>query len=193
MAWGIQCGKGWFKPIKKLSLRLEKMNRELAKKYKVEIHASQVKEKWGMLVFDFYLTRYTSWWKRCLRYGFYKAAGWIYKVKERLFSFSPRIRSILTKVIMWCDDMTMNLSFQQDPDFYDKLDTKVDNMIDSTIDECLDYCEICGKRIGTRESPRCETKGWISYICMDCANKQKKNYSVKIDEDVKLALLNKED
>ena len=43
-------------------------------------------------------------------------------------------------------------------------------------DECYNVCEDCGRQIGTTCSPQCETTGWITYLCEDCAKKQNKNY-----------------
>ena len=42
--------------------------------------------------------------------------------------------------------------------------------------ECFNTCERCGRRIGSSYSPRCETVGWTTYICTDCADKTKENY-----------------
>ena len=42
--------------------------------------------------------------------------------------------------------------------------------------ECFNVCECCGRRIGSSYSPRCETAGWTTYICTDCADKTKQNY-----------------
>ena len=43
-------------------------------------------------------------------------------------------------------------------------------------DECYKTCEECGNQIGTEWSPRCETTGWITYICDRCASKTKGFY-----------------
>lgn len=53
MAFGCECGDGWFKPMKKLVEKIAVIN-ELAKKYDVKFVADQVKEKWG------YFTLYYS-------------------------------------------------------------------------------------------------------------------------------------
>ena len=37
--------------------------------------------------------------------------------------------------------------------------------------ECSNYCETCGRRIGTKYSPTCTTRGWIKQICKECADK----------------------
>ena len=38
-------------------------------------------------------------------------------------------------------------------------------------DECYKTCEDCGHQIGTDWSPRCQTTGWITYLCDVCAAK----------------------
>lgn len=35
--------------------------------------------------------------------------------------------------------------------------------------ECFNVCEMCGSQIGTDWSPRCETTGYIRYLCDSCA------------------------
>lgn len=42
--------------------------------------------------------------------------------------------------------------------------------------ECESICEFCGRTIGTDWSPKCQTVGWIKYICQDCAEKKEINY-----------------
>lgn len=48
MAFGLECGDGWFGPLKKMAMRFHLLN-ETSKKYGLEIFASQIKEKWGEL------------------------------------------------------------------------------------------------------------------------------------------------
>ena len=42
--------------------------------------------------------------------------------------------------------------------------------------ECYNICEECGRHIGNNYSPRCETVGWIKYVCEGCADKMKIHY-----------------
>lgn len=42
--------------------------------------------------------------------------------------------------------------------------------------ECYNRCEDCGMTIGEDWSPRCQTHGWISYICKKCAQKSESDY-----------------
>lgn len=44
--------------------------------------------------------------------------------------------------------------------------------------DCFNVCEQCGITIGTDYSPRCQTKGWTTYLCDECAAKSKYEYYV---------------
>lgn len=59
---------------------------------------------------------------------------------------------------------------------YEFLERKASKIIRRLEDECMDICEFCGRHIGTKYSPRCQTTGWIKYICDDCAEKSERNY-----------------
>ena len=37
--------------------------------------------------------------------------------------------------------------------------------------DCFNVCELCGETIGTPEHPRCETLGWVKYVCRNCVLK----------------------
>ena len=52
------------------------------------------------------------------------------------------------------------------------LDGAASKIIDNAEAECYKTCECCGREIGTDWSPRCETAGWITYICDECAAKK---------------------
>lgn len=52
------------------------------------------------------------------------------------------------------------------------LDAEAEQIIDETIEKCHRICEDCGCWIGDDQlSPRCQTTGWVSYICDRCAEK----------------------
>lgn len=51
------------------------------------------------------------------------------------------------------------------------LDSEADKRVRQAEKDCYDICEDCGCQIGTNWSPRCETTGWIKYICHHCAEK----------------------
>lgn len=49
------------------------------------------------------------------------------------------------------------------------LDDFVERSVRNAEDECYSTCEECGRTIGTDYSPRCQTTGWIAYLCEKCA------------------------
>ena len=54
---------------------------------------------------------------------------------------------------------------------------RADEIIRRAEDECYDTCEDCGANIGKHGyNKRCETSGWIRYICDDCAEKIEGTY-----------------
>lgn len=56
------------------------------------------------------------------------------------------------------------------------LDSMAYKYIEEAENECYNTCEECGTQIGTKYSPRCETTGWIKYICDKCAKKHGNYY-----------------
>jgi len=43
-------------------------------------------------------------------------------------------------------------------------------------EKCMHICEHCGRHIGDEWSPLCQTLGWISYLCEECADKEERAY-----------------
>lgn len=56
------------------------------------------------------------------------------------------------------------------------LEDFIKKAIRETEDACHSTCEECGSSIGTDYLPRCETLGWITYICERCAKKRGVKY-----------------
>ena len=56
------------------------------------------------------------------------------------------------------------------------LESEAEKRVKQAEDDCYNTCEKCGHQIGTDWSPRCETLGWITYICDDCAEEGKTMY-----------------
>ena len=51
------------------------------------------------------------------------------------------------------------------------MESEAEARVKKAEDDCYNTCETCGSQIGTDWSPRCETTGWIRYICDRCADK----------------------
>ena len=56
------------------------------------------------------------------------------------------------------------------------LESEAEKRVRQAEADCYNTCEKCGNHIGTDWSPRCETIGWITYICDSCAEKGKFMY-----------------
>ena len=60
---------------------------------------------------------------------------------------------------------------------YKKL-INADSYFNDAVEECYHLCEFCGKEIGTKDSPRCATTGWLNYVCKDCADNNGFDYAM---------------
>lgn len=49
------------------------------------------------------------------------------------------------------------------------VDDLVYKLVRQAEEECYNLCQDCGSPIGQKGSPRCETDGWIAYVCEECA------------------------
>ena len=90
-----------------------------------------------------------------------------HKVLYKLYHLMYKISSILT----WYKNPTREQEIVSNV-----LNLTAEKLIRIVEDECYNTCEECGRQIGTTYSPRCETTGWITYLCEDCAKKRNKNY-----------------
>ena len=52
----------------------------------------------------------------------------------------------------------------------------LDSCVAETERKCHNTCEYCGSQIGDKYYGRCRTRGWIQYICEDCAEKHNLEY-----------------
>ena len=52
----------------------------------------------------------------------------------------------------------------------------MEKCVSETEKTCHDTCEYCGVQIGDSYCGRCETRGWIQYICEDCAKSRNLEY-----------------
>lgn len=180
MCWGIECGEGWYFPLADLSDILEGINQTFGKQYHFAIKAEQVKEKYGTLRFYYQIVPVYPLWRRILAAPWNWLAGTsIRAIRPVGFDEAKRI-SWAPKFTYWLyrgffaissfflgggKDTTTILSF---------VDRIVSYLINETEKKCFDTCEDCGMSIGENWSPRCETTGWITYICEKCA-KEKRN------------------
>ena len=177
MCWGIEAGEGWYAHLRDLCDILETLNLTICKKFGIVIRAEQVKEKYGTLRFYYFITFIPSIWRRILAAPF-DFLEWCFSTKfksetvENRLVWHPRWRhavcSFFTSVSTAircgrrgkCETVTGAVQYM------------VDNLIENAESECYNTCEDCGRQIGTEWSPRCETHGWINYLCRECATKR---------------------
>ena len=93
--------------------------------------------------------------KHRILYAIYTRRYWIKSFFTRLFNWEPSYSQQC--IGEWMDDFAAK-------------------SIAKTEKECEDLCEHCGKHIGSKYSPRCTTRGWIAYLCKDCADKHGGQY-----------------
>lgn len=190
-----ECGDGWIHPLTKLSYRLEYMNRTEGRRFGLRIHADQVKEKFGTLRFYYSVLVVYPWWTKILSFPFdfisglieknvdfkYRYEGWTKIPTRNLFLHS--LKTALLKAGRFLD-LSFLFDASRGKDFdvaMENFNVVADDLVDSAERECFGTCEVCGTRIGGEHEgfePRCETKGWIRYVCRRCAEKNGWSYEV---------------
>ena len=192
--FGFECMDGWFKPIDELSAQLEALN-IANKKYGIVIEAVQVKEKFGTLHFYFGVTlAKPSLWRRILSLPV-RALAWLFRtdfvpvrinerVDEKGFRtwdtvWHPRwryaIHEALTAAQNWIEYASVN--WREKEVVMANANIVADRLVHEAEEACYNVCEECGHQIGTEWSPRCETQGWINYLCDKCAENRPDTYS----------------
>lgn len=54
---------------------------------------------------------------------------------------------------------------------YKNVRFRTEELVRKAEQECYNVCEECGRSIGDEHSPRCETDGYLRYICEKCAKR----------------------
>lgn len=178
-----ECDYGWTEPLSNLSYSLETLNVTLGKQYGYKIVADQVKEKFGTLRFYFTVLKTYPWWTRIFSGPIHFAVDRIRRntnFRMRLVDRKcvPTRMSFLWKLlpVLYRIGNRLDLSFLV-PDtktstvIMNFMDKSADRLIAAAEKECYNRCEVCGDFIGTSWTARCETKGWIRYVCERCAKK----------------------
>lgn len=176
-----ECGVGWTVPLSRLSYSLESLNLTLGRRCGRRIVADQVKEKFGTLRFYFSIVRRYPWYTKIFSAPFTWASGFIrrhvnFKFRLEGWKRIPTRMFFLYSVSGGLDRIGdfLDLSFlipetRAESVFSEYMDVTADRLVSEAESECFNYCEVCGERIGNRWHARCETKGWIRYVCEKCA------------------------
>lgn len=125
---------------------------------------------------------------KCSNVDYHEDSGRFYKVTrldryERyhysptknvlLYRLNKAVRTFALKLECWAGSREPSPEQMVMSEF---MDSAVEKIIRDAERECYYKCEKCGTDIGTDYSPRCETKGWVTYLCEKCAKKQGGNY-----------------
>lgn len=167
----FECDDGWLDEIRRLSVLAESLNMVAAKLGgRAKISASQVKEKFGTLRFYYsvepvmptpfrQIDELADFLLRKLGY-FGKIA--IYKAVPRaIVRLVAGINRRIAYAIPFFGRKYNVIS--------NALDEAMDSLVRDAEKRCFSRCEKCGDYIGTDYEKRCNTTGWIKYLCEDCA------------------------
>lgn len=186
-----ECGDGWTRPLSNLSYALETLNITLGKRHGYRIVADQVKEKFGTLRFYYSVQRIVPAWTQVLSFPFRFLSGLIRKRTNFKLSYEKgswgaptrmvplyRIMTVLARIGRFLDMSGLVPERDESVVVRRYMDETAERLIEFADRECYGLCEVCGDQIGTSWKARCETKGWIRYVCEDCAKKHRWQYSV---------------
>lgn len=82
---------------------------------------------------------------------------------------------LINKLQTWLNSIIINMSYDASENtehhvMYENFYNEVSEIVAVCEEECGHYCQICGNSIGDhRIHDKCETSGWITYICDRCA------------------------
>ena len=195
------CDKGWDNPLKKLLARIEGLN-VLLSEHNVAVVVDTIKEKFGTLRVYFNVYRVEPLLCRILTWPFDKVVGLVFKVHPKYIRDKDGLHQntkmgvFLTAVeetAIWigeCIRWFWRNGTRDAVNLSEWAEYIVDGYINEAEDECFEVCERCGchthdpeediKVYGSedkipdyaRKSQRVETKGWITYICRECHEKE---------------------
>lgn len=151
MQYGLEVPDAWLDEIDSLSANLEKINGVIWKLFKVKVVAEQVKSKFGTLRFYYSVVADPP--------VLAKALEWV----SRQFARLPLIGR---NGFIYVASPTRNQR-----DLISVLYQCVNELVAASTYKCEHICEHCGTYIGDNDSPRCISRGWVSYLCKECADK----------------------
>ena len=175
---------GWTHVITKHILFLEIMNREAFKKGFI-CNFDQVKEKFG--TYRGYTTIYRipgrlgRFIQRLLRCDCFN-----HSLSRKRGCFFDTHRSF-TEWLSWKITGFLGLFRKEDETFLWWFEEMVDDLVLKIENECMTVCERCGDQFHNEMEgyEKCNTPGWISYICKECATASGEVYSIEGDKEEK--------
>lgn len=161
----ISAPDGWYEPIADLSEKIELFNQYIYKKYKVIVRAEDVKEKYGTLRFYYYIEKCRDSIYLMLGDTLSKICFKLDEVYKRLTKSSfDGIFELGLKIENYFEDLH-DTRYYFERDVYDQIDSLIEDWINDCSTSCFHRCEVCGKEIGTKQSARFQTQGYIRYVC----------------------------
>ena len=152
MPFGFMCGDGWYWPIYRFSDIVEAIN-VLVSHFNVWVEITELKEKFGTCTIYFFINYRLSFWKRFVNW-LLNPIVWLTKNYNIGFGPSEKQMALMSG-----------------------LNEIVEKLVDECEKECMNYCEDCGLQFGSwNKDKRVATRGWISIICQDCAEKTNRLY-----------------
>lgn len=175
---------GWISPIEDLCYQLEELNYQY-KKYGLRVILCQSKEKFGGLRFytDIIEISPLSWlvnkFNKIFNRSFF---GIRYNTQTQKISatkniFIYKIINFVQNIIFMIDNVLYYLSFKNTNKrnvMHIAFDKKVYSLIRKAELECDNYCIRCGAHFSC--FTKCQTTGWITYICEYCAKENELVY-----------------
>ena len=182
MCWGIDCGEGWYQPLRELSQNLEAINVTVGKKFGFRIEAEQVKQKYGTLRFYWAIRPVAPWWRNAISYPFRWLSKNAYSLDAKgaelvVGRFLYNMFFKIAQFLQWAGPKR-----KQRDIIIQSVDHLVFALVSKCDGECFNVCEDCGREIGRTYSPRYATLGWVSYLCDKCAEKTEGYYTVEDGE-----------
>ena len=98
-----------------------------------------------------------------------------HKLLHRLLSNRYSIKSFIRRLFRW------EPTYKQQC-ISEVMDSYAFKTIIDAEEKCIHICEHCGRHIGEKWSPTCQTLGWISYLCEECAEKNENGQYLKNGE-----------
>jgi hypothetical protein len=146
------------------------------------IEADQVKEKFGTLRFYFTVREVPSLWRRFVAAPF----TWLGITKIEARGFEKKVADGLAHFFFTIGNRILSGSNKRQLKSH-VIGYAIDNYVEKLVRECeeacYNVCEDCGRSF--MYNPRCETLGWISYICPECAKKNKVHYVYNLTDKEK--------
>ena len=99
--------------------------------------------------------------------------------KHKLLYELKRWRCTATYALRRLYETVSSKVFHRRNDVCMHLESAADALVQATTQKLECICMHCGARIGQYEkSPRCITRGWVSYLCRECADKDGGEYRI---------------